>query len=595
MAPHFGLNKAKLSGSSDYSVENNLHGKFLNPPNPLFQRGNGSISPFSKGGKGDLRLTPDLFPHFTLKNQLSLEYLRSRLSSVDLWLLIFGFVVFLYVLPIWVFKYFPSQDGPCHIYNSFILRHYNDSNYRFDQFYEINKRLIPNWTSHAFMMLLMYIIPPLIAEKILLTVYIILMAVGMLYLLNAVGKDRTPLVFIGLPLIYNYLLLMGFYNFVISVALFIISIGYWYKHFQTFNVKNTVILAILLVILYFCHAVSLALAIFSIVVMAILSLISSKDKQELVKGFLSRIRWKQVLLSFISMLPAIGLLLYYTKGNSVSDPGGWTLKQLWQYFIRNESLSYYNQSQIIFGKLVTGAFISLFFYTLIRDHLFTKEWKFGLRIEKKDLFLLLCIAFFVIYLKAPDGMSGGGFIKTRMSLFPFLIIIPWLSWNMPKVAKGIIGTALIILSVAYIVHASYYHRMLSDDMKVYTSGYDVVEKNKVVMPLAFNSAGRCLRIGMFLHSVGHYGYETGCIEMDNYEATTDYFPTFYKPSLHRPDTGIIEGKPGEVDFAEYAKDIDYIITWALESKSDAEAKIMKYYSLIKQNGDLKVFVRKSKI
>ncbi|MDQ1316965.1 MAG: hypothetical protein QG588_614, partial [Candidatus Poribacteria bacterium] len=364
MAPHFGLNKTKLSGSSDYNVENNLNGKFLNPPHPLFQRGNkmlsfqrgnGSISSFSKGGKGDLRCMQDLFSYFTLKNQLSLEYLRSRLSSVDLWLLIFGFVVLLYVLPIWVFKYFPSQDGPCHIYNSFILRHYNDPNYRFDQFYDINKRLIPNWTSHALMMLLMYIVPPLIAEKILLTVFIILMAVGILYLLNAVGKDKTPLVFIGLPFIYNYLFLMGFYNFVFSVALFIISVGYWYKHFQTFNMKNTVILAIMLVILYFCHAVSLALAIFSIVVMAILSIISSKDKQEL--GFLSRIRWKQVLLSFISMLPAIGLLLYYTKGNLVSDPGGLTLKQLWQYFIRNESLSYYNQSQIIFGKLVTGAFI----------------------------------------------------------------------------------------------------------------------------------------------------------------------------------------------------------------------------------------------
>jgi predicted ribosome quality control (RQC) complex YloA/Tae2 family protein len=66
---------AKEIGSSDYSVEDNLSGEFLNPPNPLFQRGNdlldkvgdsvspsskgdGSTSPFSKGGKGDLKLTP---------------------------------------------------------------------------------------------------------------------------------------------------------------------------------------------------------------------------------------------------------------------------------------------------------------------------------------------------------------------------------------------------------------------------------------------------------------------------------------------------------------------------------------------------------
>jgi len=311
------------------------------------------------------------------------------------------------------------------------------------------------------------------------------------------------------------------------------------------------------------------------------------------KGYLSRIRWKQVLLSLLCTLPAIGLLFYYTKLNSGNDPGSWQLKQLWQYFVRNESLAYYNQSQITFGKLITGAFACLSFYTFIRDCFFTKKWKFGFRIEGKDIFLLLCIASFIIYLKAPDSMSGGGFIKTRLSLFPFLIIIPWLSWDMPKVAKGVVSAALIILSVAYIMHASYYHKILSDDMKIYTSGYDVIEKNKVVVPLSFNNGGKGWRIGMFLHSVGHYGYTTGCIEMDNYEATTNYFPTYYKPSLHRPDTGIIEGRPGEMNFAEYVNDVDYIITWALTSGSDAEAKITKYYKLIKHNGDLRIFMRKN--
>lgn len=510
---------------------------------------------------------------------IQLKYIKPKLPT-DIWISIFVLVLLLYILPIWIFKYFPSQDGPCHIYNSFILRHYNDHNYKFNEFYDINKKLVPNWTSHAFMMILMYLVPPLIAEKILLTTYIILMAVGMLYFLRAVGKDKTPLVFIGLPFIYNYLLLMGFYNFAFSVAFFIIAIGYWWKHFATFSIKDTIILAVLLVILYFSHAVSLVLALFSIAMMAFFCLFKKSPR------IFSN--WKQVLLSLLCMLPVTILFLHYTKGNTVSDPGGWTLKQLWQYFINNESLVYYSQKQIIFGKLVAVAFLCLSLFTLIRDRFFTKEWKFSFRIEKKDFLLLLCIIFFIIYIKAPDGLSGGGFIKTRMALFPFLIIIPWLSWDMPKIAKGIIATMLIIISVTYIVHSSYYHKAMSDNMEIYTSGYDVIEKNKVVMPLAFDSSGGSWRIGMFLHSVGHYGYTTGCIEMDNYEATTDYFPTYYKPDLFRPDTGIIEGRPGEVDFAKYANTIDYIITWSLAS-GDVEAKIMQYYKLIKHNGDLKIF------
>jgi len=57
------------NGSSDLSVKNNLHRKFLNPPNPLFQRGNNSVStfiplfqigkyltpPLEKGVRGDFR------------------------------------------------------------------------------------------------------------------------------------------------------------------------------------------------------------------------------------------------------------------------------------------------------------------------------------------------------------------------------------------------------------------------------------------------------------------------------------------------------------------------------------------------------------
>ena len=511
-----------------------------------------------------------------------LRFARSKLWTMDLWTLAFIVLVLVYVLPIWIFTYFPSQDGPCHIYNSFILRHYNDPDYVFNKYYEIRKSPVPNWASHAIMMLLMYLVPPLIAEKLLLTGYIILMAASMLYFLNGVEGGRTPLAFLGFPLIYNFLFLMGFYNFSLAVALLMLSVGYWWKHYDTFGVKNAVVLGVLLVALYFCHLVPLALVVFSIGMVALLLLPFDFS------------RWKQALLSMFCTLPACALGYFYvrTRG-TVSSPGSWTLRSLWQYFIRNESLAYYSQSQITIGKIVTGAFVALFIYTFVRDRFFTKEWRFNIRVSRKDFLLLLCVAFFVIYLKAPDGMSGGGFIKTRMAFLPFLIIIPWLSWDMPKIGRGIAGGLLMLLAVTYMAHAGYYHKMLNDDIKVYTSGYDVIEKNKVVLPLSFNHSGRCWRIGLFLHAVGHYGYTTGCIELGNYEATTNYFPTYFKSDLRRPNHSIIEGKPAEFDFAEYADDIDYVVTWMLPAESDVESKILKHYQLIKHNGELKVFRRSS--
>ena len=311
---------------------------------------------------------------------------KSRFSLLhfsDFWMWTFIVLIVLYVLPIWIFKYFPSQDGPSHIYNSFILRHYNDPRYVFAKFYEIRKAPVPNWASHAIMMLLTYLVPPLIAEKLLLTIYVVLMAFSMFYLLRSVQKDKIPLVFLGFPFIYNYILLMGFYNFSIGTALFMLIIGYWWRHYDAFCPKNSLILALLLILLYFCHLVPLVLAILAITLLASWNVVTRPS------------RWSGTILSLVSFLPATGLSAYYlfTRGTAHSS-SSWTLKQLCNYFIRNESLAYHSQSQMIFGELVAGAIGLLFIYTVVKDHLFDSNWHWKPRLCRRDLFLLLGILFF---------------------------------------------------------------------------------------------------------------------------------------------------------------------------------------------------------
>ena len=512
-----------------------------------------------------------------------LERFRSVLPSRNLWILAFLVMVLLYILPIWLFKYFPSQDGPCHIYNSFILRHYNNPEYEFSEIYGIRKSLIPNWASSAIMMLLMYLVPPLIAEKILLTGYIILMAGSMLYLLNVAERGRTPLVFLGFPFIYYRLLLIGFYNYSLSVAMFILCLGYWWKHFDSFNVKNTIVLGFLLILLYFCHPVGIVVALLSIAGLALSHLLPRLA------------RWKQTVLSLLSMFPAIGLVIYYLAmplHRGVSSGGRWSLSSLLRFFIRTDTLAYYSQSQVVLARSVAVIFGVLFLYTLVRDHVLTREWRFALRLRRKDFLLLLGFALFALYLLAPNRTYGGSAITERLSFLPFLIIIPWLSWDMPKIARGVLGAAIMLLAAIYLIHGSYYHMTLSRQVEVYVSGYDAVEKNKVVMPLTFNNRAGAWKVGVLHHAAAHYGYERGSIDVFNYEAgLTNYFPTYFKPGLHRPPSRL-EGKPKEVDIHEYAESIDYIIAWRLPAGGEVEASILGDYELVRHNGDLKIFGRK---
>ena len=497
----------------------------------------------------------------------------------DPWLIAYGLLTLAYVLPVWLFTYFPTQDGPCHLYNAFILNHYDDPNYTFSQFYNIRSALIPNWTSHALLALFMRFTGPLTAEKILLTVYIILMATGLLYLVTAVQKDAKPLAFLGFPFIYNGLLVMGFYNYSMGIGLMLISIGYWWRKVQNVGYKRLLILGILMLLLYFTHPLALSLAMFSIVMITVLNLANRY------------ITLKQALLSLTPLMIPTILLLYYMEGGPWHW-GSWTFNRLLKFFWENGSLVYHSPHQMIPARILTWTFSALVFYSLLKEKVFQKGFWFNPRRSPKDFFFFLSLAFLIFYFIFPDRMSGGGVIKGRLSFLPFLVIIPWISWNMPTMAKNLVGVMLIILSLVYLGQASVYNNRLNKELEIYMSGQDLIEPNSVILPLCFDPVGSGHIIGTFKHAVGYYGVRSGGIDLGNYEACTGHFPTVFKNGFQRPNIAAIEKAPGKFDFSRWVHEIDYVITWALPEPSQTASRLNRFYEPVKQNGKLKIFRRK---
>ncbi len=69
-----------------------------------------------------------------------------RLSIASITVIV---LLMIHLLPVWVFMYFPTQDGASHIYNAYVLKEYHKhENYRLREVYELNQTLFPNWTSH---------------------------------------------------------------------------------------------------------------------------------------------------------------------------------------------------------------------------------------------------------------------------------------------------------------------------------------------------------------------------------------------------------------------------------------------------------------
>ena len=105
---------------------------------------------------------------------------------------LFALLLLATIAPVWCFRYFPSQDGPAHLENATILKEYHQPDRTiFRTYYRINTNPDPNWLGHLLLVGLLFLVPPLTAEKLLLTGYLILLPLSMRYALNAVTRPRT--------------------------------------------------------------------------------------------------------------------------------------------------------------------------------------------------------------------------------------------------------------------------------------------------------------------------------------------------------------------------------------------------------------------
>src|SRR5215510_2589667 len=128
------------------------------------------------------------------------------------------------------------------------------------KYYRLNTDFVPNWVGHVVLAGLMALMPALVAEKMLLSGYVVLLPIALGYVLRTIRPDGIFLTVLIFPFVYNFLLHMGFYNFSYSLVMFFFVVGYWLKHYEGFTRRDMLMLTVLSLVLYFCHIVSLLTA-----------------------------------------------------------------------------------------------------------------------------------------------------------------------------------------------------------------------------------------------------------------------------------------------------------------------------------------------
>ena len=495
------------------------------------------------------------------------------------WVVLILALTVLYLIPIWSFHYFPSQDGPSHIANAEVIKDFGDQERVFDQYYRLNTRPFPNWISHLWLAGWLYLVPPLVAEKLLLSLYVILMPLCIWYLLQAAGHRQPLYLLLAYPFIYHFSLFMGFYNFSLAVPLCILSLGYWWKHREAWTWQRVAILNLCLATTYFSHLVPYLLFYALVPFLAIASL---------------RTRWRLLLLNLVSVLPAsiLGIQYVLTSGfsaaaqtpNNLGNFSRLLGELLWLNGLVSFNLVHEKRLGRVLVVVIAVAIVLGIAHRMWRWH----RERTAL-LESRDYFLLPCVIVLGFYFYLPDGVANqGGLVTARMNLLAGLFILPWLKediWKMARWGMTVLAVGVVLLNWGYFTHRIH---LFQPELRAYTAGTDLLGENDVVMPLIFDKTGPYSgRVQVFTHAMNYYCLENGNINLGNYEAQQHYFPVSFREDFQRPTISQVHYTPQEIDFGACAEYVKYIV--AFGENADVLRQVEIHYGLLRHEERLRVY------
>lgn len=467
--------------------------------------------------------------------------MKERRLSIQHIVLIVLLVI--HILPVWLFKYTCTQDGPAHVHNAHILKVYhNHENYILREVHERNPTLFPNWTSHILLAGLMYIFPPLICEKIFFTLCIGLLPLSLLYLLNGIQKSKTLFCLVGFIFAYNYLLHMGFYNFALSVSLFFFALGCWWRCEDKLSPKAFVTVYVWLTVIYLTHFQSYALFTVSITFLGVFLYVYEALESPRMR-FTAQL--KSILLFLGAMLPAYVILLTYYLVKR--EGGGFhrSFEGLVKYFLSIGSLVSFRDAHVLIGNLLLAVLGIAFVLTVVdrirkvyANRAASESETGGVTaiVARTDAFLLIALMLTFLYFKSPWSLrSGGMWISDRIHIYILLSLLPFFSFNFHRWIDYAFSGALIVLALWHLGYHVQTYYLMDRDAKEALSSVEMIEPHTVLAsrPGSWGGTPDSAKwdfkyILPFEHIEGYLALENGVAYLQNYEPNTDHFPLRYK-------------------------------------------------------------------
>jgi hypothetical protein len=489
-------------------------------------------------------------------------------------------VLALQILPVWLFLYFPSHDGPIHLYNCLVLKDILTSQHDIAQtYYSLNTHFPMSPLAQALLAALMFIASPPIAEMIFVTIYAVTLGLSARYALASIRRQSVFLSFLILPTVFNFTVYMGFYSFIIAIPIFFWTFGYWHRNAADLSWPKLAVLAAAFLVMYLAHLFVVAFA-FLIIGIAVLEAVFRSQPFRF---------WRvPEFRTAYAALPAAALAAVFFMKRTAPTKYNNPLHSLRDIFHDNFIVSFYAGETVI--AIAFFLFIALLTAWQIRE-----AAKRG-SVWKADRFYIALAAGLLLYLVASNEMLGGGYTRMRILLFVVFTDLFWLA-QFHYTPRGIRFTQVLSIAMALslaMFHASAY-RMLNPYLAEYASAGSVMATGTSMLALNYSVQGRTAggerisrRAGPFRHADAYIGMDRRLALIDNYEAMTPLFPLVFLPGQN-PLPAIVDlyDEPPCADLDAYVaashRPMDYVMIWFPEAQEAGNVCVERVRNHLREN------------
>jgi len=344
----------------------------------------------------------------------------------------FYFFVIVNTLPVLVFRYFPTLDGPSHVYNSKLLLELLRGDSPLNDFVQIN-RITPNLVGHVILMLLQIGFSAAIAEKLFLLAYLVLFPVFFRKTILSINPKGAMVSYFVFPFVYSYLFILGFYNFIIGIVLLFWAISLWIRYQQKFTFRRSLAMFFLISLLSLSHL--FVFIIFTAIVAAL------EFTHAISVYVINKTKWdscmiRSYVLKFFSFSLALTIsILFISMVSEAHDTWRYTpfvdlLRWIWHVqpakamqYVREDDYTHW-----LFWAIILAGIATLVSGIKKFNRMNWKNDLIRFGFDTKNVWLLAAFGLLMGFFIAPDFVGENyGYFSSRFLLFIFLTIIVWIS------------------------------------------------------------------------------------------------------------------------------------------------------------------------